>query len=278
MKTQSIDTSPEAEKIQIALLQQASIARRFTLTSSLTHTVIQLAQRAITKLNSGKSERELNLIFVENHYGKDLAKRLRVHNKMHKMKSPEILATITPVVEAFEKLSIPYHISGSIASSVYGIARTTLDVDFVADIKKRHVTPLVSLLKSKYYIDKEMIVQAIQRQTTFNLVHLDSMFKIDIFILKQRPYDKEAFRRKRKEVLDETQKLPEFYLVSPEDLILNKLEWYRMGNETSERQWNDVLGVLKVQKGRIDLNYLQRWAYELDISDLLDRALQDAGY
>ncbi|MFQ6115355.1 MAG: hypothetical protein ACE5NG_14950 [bacterium] len=117
MKTQSIDTSSKAEKIQIELLKGLSISKRFTLTNSLTNSAIRLAQRAIFKVNKKKSDQEISLIFVENHYGKELAKRLRGHNKIHKMKSPELLAAITPVVEAFDKLCLPYQISGSIHSS-----------------------------------------------------------------------------------------------------------------------------------------------------------------
>ena len=100
--------------------------------------------------------------------------------------------------------------------------------------------------------------------------------KIDIFILKPTSYDQEAFQRRRKDTLDEEQGL-EFYLASPEDIILSKLEWYRMGGGVSERQWNDVLGVLKVQQGNLDITYLQRWAKELGLADLLTQACHDAG-
>jgi hypothetical protein len=103
------------------------------------------------------------------------------------------------------------------------------------------------------------------------------MLKIDIFVAKNAPYDTEAFRRRRKDTLDEEQKTAEFYLVSPEDIILNKLEWFRLGGGISDRQWNDVLGVLKIQNNSLDDNYLKYWASELKLEDLLKKAVQDSG-
>lgn len=101
------------------------------------------------------------------------------------------------------------------------------------------------------------------------------MLKIDVFILKSRPFDQEAFRRTRQEKL--TEDSSPISIVSAEDVILNKLEWYRMGGEVSDRQWGDVLGVLKVQGTNIDLPYLRRWAAALNVADLLEQALDDAG-
>lgn len=274
-----MDTTPDVERIQVSLLQQISVAKRIALTSSLTQTTVQLARQAISKLNPDKSEFEKILLFMANHYGIELTQRIRENGRgSNKMKTPEILDAIRPVIRALESLGISYYVGGSLASSAYGIARATLDVDIVADLKQKNVIPVANLLKSNYYLEKKMISQAIQKGSFFNLIHQHTMLKIDIFILKPRAYDKEAFSRKRKENLDVEQKSLEVYLASPEDIILSKLEWYRMGNEVSERQWNDVLGVLKVQKNHLYLKYLQHWARELRILDLLDRALKDAGF
>jgi len=193
------------------------------------------------------------------------------------MKKPDILTTLDPLIKAFRKIGIPYYIGGSVASSAYGIARATLDVDLISDLKTHHVDSLVEMLEFDYYIDREMILDAIKRSSTFNLIHLGTMLKVDIFVTKDRPYDQSAFQRKRKETLDEEQKADEFYLASPEDVILNKLEWFRMGGESSERQWYDVVGIMQVQSNSLDKNYLQHWALELKISDLLEKAFHDAG-
>ncbi len=193
------------------------------------------------------------------------------------MNPPDILAALTPVADALECLGIAYHIGGSVASSAHGIARTTLDVDLVADLVLSHVRPLVETLQGTYYIDEEMVREAVQQRSSFNVIHLETVLKVDVFVLKARPYDREAFRRMRRDTLDEAGDAREFYVASPEDVILNKLEWYRLGGGVSDRQWSDVLGVLKVQKDSLDYAYLRRWAVDLGVSDLLDRALEDAG-
>ncbi len=102
------------------------------------------------------------------------------------------------------------------------------------------------------------------------------MLKVDVFIPKSRLLDQEELRRVQLKTLDDSDRL--FYVASPEGTILNKLEWYRMGGEVSDRQWNDILGVLKVQGTNLDMAYLQRWAAALGVTDLLERALVDAGF
>ncbi len=193
------------------------------------------------------------------------------------MKNPDILAATEPVAEAFEKMGILYYIGGSVASSAYGIARSTMDVDMVSDLKPEHVRSFVRMLEPSYYIDENMILDAIGRCSSFNIIHLETMLKIDVFITKNAPYDIETFKRRRKDTLDEDRRASEFYLVSPEDIVLNKLVWFRLGGGVSDRQWNDVLGVLKVQKDSLDKKYLQHWAPELKVKDLLEKAFQDAG-
>lgn len=191
------------------------------------------------------------------------------------MNIPDILAATTPVVDALEQLEVPYHIGGSVASSLNGIPRLTIDVDIVTDLKLKHVRPLVKLLEADYYIDEDAVSDAIRRRSSFNVIHLESILKVDVFIAKSRLFDQEEFRRVQLKALEGSDR--SFYIASPEGTILNKLEWYRMGGEVSDRQWNDILGVLKVQGTNLDMTYLQRWAIALKVSDLLERSLVDAG-
>jgi hypothetical protein len=277
MKTQSVDTSFEAERIQIDLVRQATVSRRFALVRSLSQTTIQLARRAIRRAHPNDSETEVRLIFVAVHYGQELADRLRFQQTGEAtMTAPDILAAVTPVVEAFEQIGIAYQIGGSVASSVYGLARATLDIDMVADLNFGQVRSLVERLQHEYYVDEEAVRDAVQRRSSFNLVHQRTALKVDVFLPKQRPYDHEAFRRARQNTLEETEIARQFSLASPEDVILNKIEWYAQGGRVSDRQWNDVLGVMKVQRDSLDLGYLRRWAKELGLSDLLDLALCEA--
>lgn len=192
------------------------------------------------------------------------------------MKKPDIVVALDMVIGCFEKLGIAYYIGGSVASSAYGIARATMDVDLVANVEIRQVNRLVKTLETDYYIDAEMIKNAIHRSSSFNLIHLETMIKIDVFIVEDRPYDSEAFARRQPDTLDE-ESSRKFYLASPEDVILNKLLWYRKGGGVSEQQWKDVLGVLKVQGDKLDSEYLKHWASRLNLSDLLNHSFDDAG-
>ena len=192
------------------------------------------------------------------------------------MKSPDLISAIEPIIKAFEHLGILYYIGGSIASSAYGIARATLDVDMVSDLKLNHVHSMVEMLQLDYYIDEEMISNAIKKGSSFNVIHLETMIKVDIFLKKNRPYSEEEFKRKRKETLDEEKGSAEFYLASCEDVILNKLEWFHLGGDISERQWNDVLGVIKVQGDLLDKRYLLSWAGVIGVSELLENAFKEA--
>lgn len=186
----------------------------------------------------------------------------------------EPIGVILLVVEAMERFNIPYLIGGSLASSIHGIARATRDVDIIADIREKDVESFSDELKERFYVDVEMIKEAIIRQTSFNLIHLESMFKVDVYILKQDVFSKEEFkRRKRIVVIPSPERTT--YVATPEDTILSKLDWFRMGGEISDRQWSDVLGILKVQKDRLDMNYLQYWAQELKLTDLLKRSIED---
>jgi hypothetical protein len=193
------------------------------------------------------------------------------------MKAPSIFQALEPVIQAFTNLEIRYQIGGSVASSAYGIARATLDVDLVADLQEFHIDPLVHALRNAYYLDEDRIRDAVARRSSFNVIHLESMIKVDVFVLKSRPYDRTAFSRSRLEQLGDAEAEHPHYLASPEDVVLNKLDCYRQGGSVSDRQWNDVLGILKVQQHLLDFEYLRQWAEVLGLSDLLRRALQDSG-
>ncbi len=189
------------------------------------------------------------------------------------MTAPDIVAAMTPITEAFARLGIPYSVVGSVASSAHGVARATLDVDLVADLRAEHVEPLVASLSSEYYVDRDAALEAVARRGLFNVVHLRTMLKVDIYALSARSFDRESFRRRGQVRLEDRPDARLYSLDTPEDTILHKLEWFRAGGEVSERQWGDVIGVLAVQVGALDLEYLRHWALELGVADLLDRAL-----
>ncbi len=194
------------------------------------------------------------------------------------MKNPDLLAAMQPVAQAFDRLGILYSIGGSVASSAYGFPRSTMDVDMVSNMGLHHIDSFYEMLQPWYYIDKIMIFEAIKNRSSFNIIHLDTLFKIDIFICANSVFDNEVFRRRIKDRLSDEMDSVELYLVSPEDIILHKLLWYRAGGGVSENQWKDIQGVLKVQKDILDRSYLHKWAHELNVADLLDKACRAAGY
>lgn len=191
------------------------------------------------------------------------------------MNTPDILAATIPIIDVLEQLAVTYHIGGPVASSINGIPRLTIDIDLVADLRLEHIRPLVKQLEESYYIDADAVRDAVRRKSSFNAIHLDTILKVDVFIPKSRLFDQEELHRTQLKTLEGSSR--PFYVSSPEGTILSKLEWYRMGDEVSDRQWNDILGVLKVQGTNLDMTYLQQWAVALKVTDLLERALVDAG-
>ncbi|MGC1377379.1 MAG: hypothetical protein WA821_14200 [Anaerolineales bacterium] len=179
------------------------------------------------------------------------------------------------VTAVFEKLGVRYLIGGSLASTLYGMVRTTQDSDIITEMRPEHIQPFVAALENEFYIDDEMIAESIQRNSSFNIIHRESMFKVDVFIPRSRPFLQSQLARAQKQTFTyETEASANF--ASPEDTILAKLEWYRMGGEVSDRQWRDILGVLKTRAGELDLAYLRKWAKGLNVSDLLERALGES--
>lgn len=191
------------------------------------------------------------------------------------MALPEPLAVTLRVAEAFERLHLRYLIGGSLASSLHGIPRSTNDADVVAEIPLQSVNDLVRNLESEFDANPAMILDAVRHGTSFNLIHLTTMFKVDVFVLRREPMMIEEMQRRQEHPIapDAPSRV---YFASPEDTVLQKLDWYRKGNEVSERQWGDVLGVLRVQADAFDLVYARKWAPDLGVLDLLERALTEA--
>jgi hypothetical protein len=187
---------------------------------------------------------------------------------------PEPIAVTVKVTLVLERLGIPYLIGGSLASTLYGMVRTTQDSDIVADMRPEHIQPFVASLQDEFYMDEEMITGAIRSNSSFNILHRESMFKVDVFIPRPSPFHRSQLARARKQTLSTDPEVSARFS-SAEDTILSKLEWYRLGGAVSERQWRDVLGVLKIQAEALDLDYLRGWAKELKVSDLLEKALTE---
>lgn len=279
MRTQSPDTSPDAERVRFELLRAASPAQRLRMVTSLTEMVLRLSWQGIRQTHPDADDLEVRLLSLERSYGCDVADALRARLARRNVVliPPDVMRSLSPVITALESLAVPYYIGGSVASSFYGDPRSTLDIDLVADLRDEHVPSLVKQLGDDYYISEDALRDAIRRRSSFNVIHFQTMLKVDIFVRKVRAYDQEAFQRVRRAAAGEAESDPVLAWASPEDIILAKLEWYRLGGGISDRQWTDILGVMKSQAPTLDLAYLHRWAPDLAVTDLLERALDDAG-
>ena len=181
-----------------------------------------------------------------------------------------LVEALEPVAKALQSMDVRFYVGGSVASSYHGASRSTLDVDLVADLKRENVELLVDELQSEYYLSSSAIIDAIERVSCFHLIHLSSSFKVDVFIFKNRDFDKASMTRAKLGKVDSQSEF-EVPIASAEDTILSKLEWFRLGNEVSERQWDDVVRVMKVLGDHANHEYLMRTAANLNVEDLLQK-------
>lgn len=192
------------------------------------------------------------------------------------MVDSRLLSVIRPVIGAFERLEIPYYLGGSVAAIIYGLPRTTLDADLGASLVESHVPHLIAAWQDDFYVSGPMMLEAIQRQSCFNLIHLKTVYKVDVFCSHNQPFQQSVLRRRRRDSLVSGDDVLLIDVAAPEDLILHKLVWYRKGNETSERQWTDILTVLKLQADTFDRVYIAEWAAKLNVLDLWERIRDEA--
>jgi hypothetical protein len=184
----------------------------------------------------------------------------------------ETVQVVLRVIGVLEDLGVPYHVGGSFASSIHGTPRQTRDLDLVVDLPGSRVPDFAARLESEFYLDADAIRRAVARHGRFNLIHLATGFKVDLFARGPGAFDRSEFARGAPQrLVDDPPR--EVIVKSAEDTLLRKLQWYREGGESSDQQWADVLGILRTQGERLDLAYLRRWAEVLEVTELLDRSL-----
>ena len=184
----------------------------------------------------------------------------------------DVVAALTPIARTLKWLGVRYYVGGSLASSVRGLPRASIDVDVVAELGPEHVSPLVGALAGEFYLSEPRVREAVAAKRSFNAIHLATMMKVDVFVSKGRPFERALFDRLTPEFLDVAGTSIPHPVPRAEDVILLKLDYYRAGGEVSDRQWGDVIGVLKVAGAGLDHAYLSRWAADLGVGDLLPRA------
>lgn len=183
---------------------------------------------------------------------------------------------VAAVAQALAGLGIQYALGGSMASSLLGVPRQTRDADLTVEPFPGREAELAACFDRNYYVSVPAMQEANRRRHSFNIINIPSGFKLDLFVRRERLFETSAMSRK---IQVEIPALAgqSLSVLAPEDVILFKLEWYRLGGGASERQWNDILGVLRIQKDHLDRDYLRRWAADLHVSDLCDKAVREAG-
>jgi hypothetical protein len=183
---------------------------------------------------------------------------------------PVFVATL--VTRTLDTLGIGHTIGGSIASSFAGEPRSTIDIDIVVALTDAHIPGLVTALGDEFYIDEAALRRAVRDRTSANLIHHVTHLKVDLFVAGGTPLDEQQLRRRREVRLSDGRIL---HVHPPEDILLQKLRWYRRGGEVSDRQWRDIRGIIRVQGPHLDREYLAANAPILAVSDLLERALRE---
>jgi hypothetical protein len=185
-----------------------------------------------------------------------------------------ILSTVAAVARALEAAGAPFVVGGSLASSLQGIPRATFDVDLVAELAASEVDAFVRALGERFYADEERIRDGVARRASFNVVDLENGFKADVYLAADDELGRLQHARRQTIEIEPGLALP---FASAEDVVLHKLRWFRLGGDVSERQWLDAMGVIRVQGERLDRAYLEHWAREIGVADLLSRAFAHAG-
>lgn len=274
-QTQSRDTSPEIDKFLMQAFRQMPAWKKAHLVNEATKGIQQWGLIGIRNQHPDATPAEIQFHLAVRWLGKETANRI-YKNSQRKIVDAESIRLALRMAEILDALAVPYLIGGSVASSILGEPRATLDVDIVADLQLSHVPPLLEVMTVEFYINEMMVREAIERKSSFNVIHLDTMQQVDIFVLSNQPLAQSEMQRRQQLLLAQN---PErlAWLLSAEDIILQKLIWYRLGSRLSDRQWRDVLGVLKVQAERLDFGYLSQWTQTLELVDLMAQALREAG-
>jgi hypothetical protein len=267
------DTSPEARRILTDIYRRMPPERKWRLLEDAWRAARMLHESGFRLRQPGATDEMVLADWLGRTFHipapLELLRERRVNPEMG-----ENLRVISHVLGVFQRLGVAYAVGGSWASTTYGQARMTQDIDVTVEpFPGREPAFVAHFDKKEYYLEPATVKRANEDRSGFNLIHLPSGFKVDVFIRKDRPFDYSVLQRRRPMapgggpvVMD---------MVSPEDVILLKLEWFRLGGGVSDRQWGDILNVMRSQGDHLDQAYLDQWAADLNVSDLLARVRQD---
>jgi hypothetical protein len=266
------DTTPEADRVLTAAYRRMSPGQKWLQLGRTYQDARALHAAGVRLRNPAAGPQEIHEAWLRINLGFTLSDRIREPNGGHEMQN---LRDLREVIGVLDNLGIAYALGGSMASSVYGIDRYTRDADLTAEPFPGKEAQFVAAFGPDYYLSEPAVRQAIRTRSSFNIINTATGFKVDIFVRQDGLFEQSAMARRVALDMPDAPGQP-IVLHSAEDVVLFKLRWYRLGNESSDQQWADVLGVLKVQADRLDAAYLDTWAAQLGVADLLARARQEA--
>lgn len=267
------DSTKESLTIQAGLLSRLSVGQRLSKLNHLNKAVKSLALAGLRRSNPDLGTEAVQRLYNLQQLGVELVDK-EEESEME-LGSEDLNEVLKDVAAMLATLSVPYFVTGSVASSSLGVPRSTLDIDLVADFSAKSLEGLYKALGDRFYFETEAIKKAYRDNKSFNVIHLPSALKVDFFFPRRQPYAQVALNRRQLIEIDLDGDSRKVYFSTPEDLILSKLDWFRQGGRVSEKQWLDILGLLRVQQGKLDLAFLRKWAAELGVEDLFEKALEE---
>ena len=187
----------------------------------------------------------------------------------------DVFRLLLHVAALFDHLGIRYVVGGSLASGIHGEVRATNDIDVLCEIPDGQVEDLIAALKPTFDVWEDSVRKAVAARQSFSALHVEWHVKVDFFPAGSLLDESQLDRRQPVKLPAAPDK--EIFVSSAEDIVLRKLQWFRQSEGVLDRQLRDVVGVLKLRRGELDLEYLDRWARESSVMDLLEKCRRDAG-
>jgi hypothetical protein len=283
-RPQSIDTSIDADVLVFQLLRQLTPQQKLQRTCAFNQAVRRLAISGIESQYPNATGAKVKQEFIKRCLGNEWIEVLSYSRSWGELVIADPIELAQKIADILLPLNIPYVIGGSVASSLLGENRATQDLDLVIDLEAQTAPMLIAAMSGEFYISESAVNEAIAksrrapRESSFNVIYLPSMEKADIFVMDSNdPFSASVMSRRQLHPVGGST-FKGIYIYSPEDIVLQKLSWYKLTGGGSQKQWRDVLGVLKVQFGRLDIAYMNQWALSLELTDLLEEALLQSGH